>query len=442
MDCTTNDSAVTDREIAVTQIPNLYQVLTKVTDGRCARGWRFGSAPVLTAMMVAKMAGEQARSGIAQWVELRLAWLQQVIPLPKAPCANCYRYVCKRIDAGELNGKVADFFAGPQPESENEEASDTVVASMAERGDGEACDAGCSLTPPAPTLANLRHLACDGKELRGSHRFVYGNRQAAQGVFTVNDVSHRYTQALLPLAGKGTEQAVFRVWLRSAELQGCVVTADALHTQSTVCRAIRRRGGEHLLIVKRNQRALHADIDFLYRESNRGGNSNTVVAVRWNQLHAGRSVSNLTTGEGIDAPTVSMGPIFDLGASVLITKAIALMRDGVDVLRTGWIGFDLATQPVHQSFEKVTVPITDGVVGPHALDDEIRRNNAPTVHKEQMQQPRFQLRQTDQIFLWCNDLALDRIEPEVIGLQIADRLVFDIGAAQPCLDLGQEHMNA
>lgn len=264
MDCTTYGPVLTAREIAAAQIPDLYQILTTVTDGRCARGRRYGAAPVLTAMMVAKMAGEEAWSGIAQWVSLRLEWLQQVIPLPKAPCANCYRYLCERIDAGELNAKVADFFAGPQ--RDDEVTTVTVEATIVEGGAGEVCDAGCALDSPAPKLAGLRHLACDGKELRGTHRFVCGNRQVAQGTFAVYDVSHRYTQALLPLEGKGMEQAVFRAWLRSAELQGCVVTADALHTQTVVCRTIRRRGGEYVLIAKRNQRALHEDIGFLFSQ--------------------------------------------------------------------------------------------------------------------------------------------------------------------------------
>ena len=99
MDCTTIDGVATGCGVTESEIANLYQVLASVRDGRCERGRRYAAADVLTAMMLAKMAGEEAWSGIAQWVGLRLSWLQKVIELPKAPCANCYRYLCERVTA-------------------------------------------------------------------------------------------------------------------------------------------------------------------------------------------------------------------------------------------------------------------------------------------------------------------------------------------------------
>jgi len=183
-------------------------------------------------------------------VRLRLTWLQQVIPLPKAPCTNCYRYLCERIDAMELNAKVAEFFVGQAGEEGGDGA--TATANEADSAVG--------------SVASMRHWACDGKELRGTYRLVHGERQRAQGVFCVYDVSHADTQALLPIESKGFEQAVFCQWLHTTQLNGCVVTADALHTHPSVCRAIRRSGGHYLLIAKRNQCSLHEDIAFLFSQ--------------------------------------------------------------------------------------------------------------------------------------------------------------------------------
>lgn len=252
MDCTTIGAAVIERRVTEAEIPDLYQVLRSVRDGRCRRGRRYAAADLLTAMLLAKMAGEQAWSGIAQWVELRLAWLQQVLVLPDAPCANCYHYLCERIDAMELNEKVAEFFAR---QTKLEQAAEEQSSGAAHEVDA-----------PAADVASMRHLACDGKELRGTYRLVCGVRQRAQGVFCVYDVSHDYTEALLPIESKGFEQAVFRAWLRTAQLRGCVVTADALHTHPAVCRAIRRSEGHYLLIAKRNQRSLHEDIAYLFSQ--------------------------------------------------------------------------------------------------------------------------------------------------------------------------------
>lgn len=102
----------------------------------------------------------------------------------------------------------------------------------------------------------MRHLACDGKELRGSHRLVQGQEQGAQQVFGIYNVSAGYMEAVVPIAGKGYEPAAFRQWLKGQALQATLITADALHTQTAVCREIRRRGGDYLLIAKRNQLSL------------------------------------------------------------------------------------------------------------------------------------------------------------------------------------------
>jgi predicted transposase YbfD/YdcC len=224
----------------------LEQALKAVTDRRGKRGRRYEAATVLTVMVLAKMAGEQTWSGIAQWVRLRLAWLQEVVALPKAPCANSYRYICEHIDAVELNAKVAMFLG---------EGKEEAV--------GPVCGAAVCATVQA---AEMRHLACDGKELRGSHRLVEGQEQAAQQVFGIYNVEAGYMEAVVPIAGKGYEPAAFRQWLKGQTLQRTLITADALHTQTVVCREIRRRGGDYLLIAKRNQLSLYKDIRFLFSQ--------------------------------------------------------------------------------------------------------------------------------------------------------------------------------
>lgn len=227
-------------------VQSLLEALRQVTDHRCKRGRRYEAASVLTVMVLAKMAGEHTWSGIAQWVQLRLGWLQETVGLSKAPCANSYRYICEHIDSVELNAKVAMFLGEGK-----EEAVELVCAT-----------ADC----PTAEAAEMRHLACDGKELRGSRRLVEGQEQAAQQVFGIYNVSAGFMEALVPIAGKGYELAAFRQWLKGQTLQRTLITADALHTQTVVCREIRRRGGDYLLIAKRNQPSLYKDIRFLFSQ--------------------------------------------------------------------------------------------------------------------------------------------------------------------------------
>jgi predicted transposase YbfD/YdcC len=56
---------------------------------------------------------------------------------------------------------------------------------------------------------------------------------------------------------KGQESAAVQDILHWLELDGCVVTADALHCQTDTARLIVEKGGDYVLPVKRNQNALH-----------------------------------------------------------------------------------------------------------------------------------------------------------------------------------------
>lgn len=249
MDCTTGGCVVghgAGQGISGEAVSSLYQALQKVPDRRCKRGRRYPAAVVLTLLLVAKMAGEQSIAGIADWVNQRKELLSSWLPLERAPCANTYRYICAHIDAQALL-----------------DATSAVLdpASVAEMLESQPCD---------PQTSCVRHLACDGKELRGSHRLTASGVQAAQGVLGIYDTASGRMEALLPIEGKGYEPKAFRTWLTqqtaSRALEGCLLTADALHTQSAVCRSIRKAGADYLLLAKRNQCQLHEDIGYLFSQ--------------------------------------------------------------------------------------------------------------------------------------------------------------------------------
>jgi predicted transposase YbfD/YdcC len=220
------------------QLQGIYHTLQTLTDGRHKRGVRYELAAVLTVILLAKCAGEHTGLGIAEWVRLRIEWLKELLPLQAGPCANTYRYICEKVDIAELQTTVTAYLAA-----------------------AAAAPAATALATPAP----LRHLACDGKELRGSRR-VGGAIQQVMGIY---DVTAQRMQALLPIAGKGYEPVALKQWLDAQpahQLDNCLVTADALHTRAVVCEAICCRGGDYLLFVKANQPTLHEHIRVLFSQ--------------------------------------------------------------------------------------------------------------------------------------------------------------------------------
>jgi predicted transposase YbfD/YdcC len=223
---------------------SLYAALQGVTDGRAQRGRRYEAATVVVIIMLAKLAGETSLSGVAQWARLRAAWLRTQLPLARLglPCANTYRNVCAQLDVAQLNQRLARCLLGRE----------------------EACaDEGALV---AAEQQGARHLAVDGKSLCGTQRQGVA-AQAAQQVVGLYDVERQVMVRQVACAGKGQERAAAQQVVAGLDLAGCVVTADALHTQVQWCQTVLGLGGDYLLIAKRNQRNLHAAIRDLFSEA-------------------------------------------------------------------------------------------------------------------------------------------------------------------------------
>lgn len=101
-------------------------------------------------------------------------------------------------------------------------------------------------------------LAVDGKSVRRSF-------DTATGKGALHLVSVWATQARLVLAQKAVEQksnemTAVPLLLEMLDLQGCVVTADALNTQKNIAAKVREGGGDYVLALKENHRHLFEDV--------------------------------------------------------------------------------------------------------------------------------------------------------------------------------------
>ena len=221
---------------------SLFALLAQLPDPRKRRGRRYSLAAVLAVIILAKLAGETSVSGIAQWARLRAAWLCPALQVPRSslPCANTYTLLCAKIDLADLNRRLAQFFVPPLP---------PLPATP------------LPATPPAARAQ--RQLALDGKTLRGTRRT--GNVvQPAVHLLSLYDVTHQGTLAQEEVATKDHEIPGATKLIAGRDLRGCVVTADALHTQRAWCRTVRAQGGDYVLIAKKNQRGLREDLALLF----------------------------------------------------------------------------------------------------------------------------------------------------------------------------------
>lgn len=226
---TFGESVAADQDGVIFDVGSVYSRLTDLPDPRARRGRRYELAVLLLVVLLAKLAGQDKPDGIAEWVKLRAAFFVEVFQLKRSwmPHAMTYRRVL-------ANAALAV-------------ALDTLTREY---------------LLSWPQAGQSVQLALDGKTLRG----------------TVADESHRALHLLaayLPaegvvlmqaeVAGHTNEIPVAPHVLKVLDLQGKIVTGDALLAQRTLSKVMVDAGGHYLWTVKDNQPQLRHDIEQLFQ---------------------------------------------------------------------------------------------------------------------------------------------------------------------------------
>ena len=106
-----------------------------------------------------------------------------------------------------------------------------------------------------------RLIAIDGKALRNSFAHAWDRSGTAHLVGAmVCQGGNRTVFGQVAVGGKSNEITAIPKLLALIDLRGAVVTIDAMGTQREVARAVVDGGGDYLLPVKDNQKALHAKV--------------------------------------------------------------------------------------------------------------------------------------------------------------------------------------
>jgi predicted transposase YbfD/YdcC len=212
----------------VIDVESLYEALARVPDHRHARGVRYALVTLLVFLVLAKLAGQDRVSGMADWIALRIEPLSQALHLVqvRTPHRTTYgKILGKVIDVAEFEAAVHEFFA-TQP------------------GAGQS------------VVINL-----DGKTLRGT---IPAGKSQGLHLLAAFLPDEGWVLMQVEVDRKENEiRAAPRV-LETLDLRNKIVTGDALLAQRTLSAQIVEAGGDYVWTVKENQSQLYRDLETLF----------------------------------------------------------------------------------------------------------------------------------------------------------------------------------
>ena len=123
-------------------------------------------------------------------------------------------------------------------------------------------------------------LAIDGKAVRQS--FDTASGQGALHLVSVWASDARLVLAQQKVDAKSNEMTAVPLLLEMLDIQGCVVTADALNTQKKIATAIQEGGGDYVLALKENHPHLFEDVSAAFAWcQNQKGSADQLYAHQW-----------------------------------------------------------------------------------------------------------------------------------------------------------------
>ena len=217
-----------DADGIVFDVHSLYAHFLQVTDRRGHQGRRYELALILTALVLAKMGGEDTISGIAAWARARQELFSATFGLKRTgmPGHNTYRRTLKRgLRLADLEREV------------------------------------CAYLRAWPEVGHEVRISLDGKTVRGT--IAFGETRGLH-LLAAYLPGLGVVLAQLAVDTKTNEIMAAPHVLKVLDLQGKIVTGDAMFAQRALSLLIVQGGGHYLWTVKDNQTQLKQDIEQLF----------------------------------------------------------------------------------------------------------------------------------------------------------------------------------
>jgi predicted transposase YbfD/YdcC len=198
-------------------------------DPRVERCRLYPLVEILTIALCAIICGAEGWEDMAYWGEDKQEWLKQHLGLELRhgiPTDDTFRRVFARLDPVEFQ---LCFLSWTQ--------------AIQVRTKGEV-------------------IPIDGKTLR--HSFDTAAKQSAIHMVSAWASHNRLVLGQVKVDSKSNEITAIPALLRLLDIQGCIVTIDAMGCQTAIAAQIIGQGGEYVLSLKGNQESVHTDVGLFF----------------------------------------------------------------------------------------------------------------------------------------------------------------------------------
>jgi len=256
---------------------SILQHFTDLPDPRREQGRIHRLDEIVFIATCAALWGADSWEQIADYAHSKIDWIKTFLALPGGiPSHDTFRRVFCLLDPLAFQ---KCFYAW-------------ITALMRRQG----------LPPVATDPPELRPIAIDGKAQRGSARRGVGH--SALHVVSAWAVENRLTLGQVATDAKSNEITAIPELLELLDLEGAVVTIDAMGCQKEIAADIVSGGGQYVLAVKENQPHLYEDIERAFEEAlDRGEPGVDFTECQTEEVRSGRQETRsccvITAPEGI-----------------------------------------------------------------------------------------------------------------------------------------------
>lgn len=199
---------------------------SKLSDPRVQRGQEHSLLSIVAIALCSILGGADDWVAVERFGLAKLAWFRRFLDLPNGvPSHDTFGRVFSRLDPAQFEACFRDWVA-----------------------------AVCSRLPG--------QVAIDGKTLRGSRDKASGSK--ALHMVSAWASEARLTLGLVAVDDKSNEITAIPKLLQILDLEGALVSIDAMGCQKDIAQQIREQKADYLLAVKENQERLFQDIEAMF----------------------------------------------------------------------------------------------------------------------------------------------------------------------------------